>query len=456
VKKLKKSIIAAASTFLLLTIALSPLLMNTANASEGTTSTVTLGLTKQDEWWKIQTDLITILFPAAGKKPMFLWWYSNDTSNIYVVKYKGLIEYVMWDYPQHRHYRHDYEAGKSKIQWQLEVRHAMPKPEHPRGQIMKAIREIIGLLDLHRPYLPFIACRWNLTEPVPVTRGDGTFYIAFNFTLVEAPPEFDFAENHVMIRCRFYANDTEEDVRGLYNYTVRAGELKMDLIVEDWEWNIDKISVLLNTLRDEFDITIQQPQSGLVLWADMASINIKNMSTAEEDANFTTTQIPPPESSSEAPPEPIEGVSTMSDIIAGRQRIHVKDKMPTEVLEVPMDIGKSLNERFRLHFANGSKTLAGFFDFVNTALKINSTGDATPINVTAAYRTDGGHLRLFIGYPYFGNCTLEHDPSIGVESVVPWLPTSLLLILIGATVAIAVAVAAVRLRKKTLNILSVQ
>jgi hypothetical protein len=59
-------------------------------------------------------------------------------------------------------------------------------------------------------------------------------------------------------------------------------------------------------------------------------------------------------------------------------------------------------------------------------------------------------------YHYFSSNTLEHDPSIGVESVVPWLPTGLLMILIGATIAIAVAVAAVKLRKKTVNILNVQ
>lgn len=65
-------------------------------------------------------------------------------------------------------------------------------------------------------------------------------------------------------------------------------------------------------------------------------------------------------------------------------------------------------------------------------------------------------MRLFIGYPYFGNNTLEHDPSIGVESVTPWLPTNLLMLLIGATILIAVAVAAVKVRKKTVNIISVQ
>jgi hypothetical protein len=68
----------------------------------------------------------------------------------------------------------------------------------------------------------------------------------------------------------------------------------------------------------------------------------------------------------------------------------------------------------------------------------------------------GAHMRLFIGYPYFGNNTLEHDPSIGVEGVAPWMPTNLLAVLIGATIVIAVAVIAVRVRKKMVNIVSVQ
>ena len=436
---------------LLLTFVVLPMFLNSVNAANDETSNVSYGLTENGKWWKLQTDLITILFPAAGKKPMFLWWYSNDTSNIYVVKYKGLIEYVMWDYPYHHYYRHDYEAHGLAIQEQLEAKYAMPKPESHRGLIMNKIRAIMALLDLHRPYLPFSACQWNLTKPVPVIKQDGTFYISFNFTLVEAPPQFDFAENHVIIRCRFYANNTTENVRGIYDYVAHAGELKMDLIVENWEWNIDKLNGLLNILRSEpFNINIPQPQCGLVLWVDMASINIENISTAEEDANLTTTQVP--ETSSEAPPEPIEGISSTSDIIAGRQRIQVRNEMP---MEAPMDIGKHLHERFKLLFTNVSTTFAGFFDFVNTALRINSTGYPTPINVAAAYRATGSHLRLFIGYPYFGNDTLEHDPSIGVESIVQWLPTSLLIILIGATIVIAVAVAAVKLRKKPVNIINV-
>jgi hypothetical protein len=54
---------------------------------------------------------------------------------------------------------------------------------------------------------------------------------------------------------------------------------------------------------------------------------------------------------------------------------------------------------------------------------------------------------------------LEHDPTIGLASapMIPMLVTpTLLAILIGATIAIAVVVAAVKLRKKTVNIVNVQ
>jgi len=53
----------------------------------------------------IQNDVITIVFPADGKKPMFLWWYTEDPDNVNVVKYKGLIEYVTFDQP-HFIWRH--------------------------------------------------------------------------------------------------------------------------------------------------------------------------------------------------------------------------------------------------------------------------------------------------------------------------------------------------------------
>jgi hypothetical protein len=450
VKNTKNAIISMALTFLLLSIVMPMLLINNVNASEGDDVDDAQVEPYGAHWWRIKTDLITILFPAGGKKPMFLWWYSNDTNNIYVVKYKGLIEYMTIDYP---YYNNMYEANQLTIQERLEAKYSTPMPEPYRTRIQNRIWLFISeLLGLHPAYLPFSACRWNLTGPVNVTREDGVSYISFNFTLTEAPQIFDFAEDNVIIRCRFYATETTENVYDLYNYTVKPGELKMDLVIQNWEWNIDKLNKLFDILHDEFDITAPKLRAGLALWVDMASINITDISIAEQDANSMTQVLP--QSSSEAPSEPVEINSDTSDIIAGGQRIQVHNRVTS--IAAPLNVKTHLYERFRLRFAKGSQTLAGFFDFVNTAVVINSTTqEKSLVNVTAAYITAGNHMRLFIGYPYFGNYTLEHDPSLGVESVVPWLPTNLLMILIGATIAIAIAVAAVKLRKKTVNILNI-
>ena len=48
-------------------------------------------------WYKFETPLVTLLFPSGGKKPVFIWWYTNDSSEVYVVKFKGVIEYLSFD-----------------------------------------------------------------------------------------------------------------------------------------------------------------------------------------------------------------------------------------------------------------------------------------------------------------------------------------------------------------------
>jgi len=444
-KNTKKTIMTAVLASLLI-VNVAPMLMSKTEAA-GTNAQY--NYYSDGTWWRIQTDLITILFPANGKKPMFLWWYSNDTNNIFVVKYKGLIEYMTLDYP---YYMQKYEANALTIRERLQAKYAMYGPHQAR--IRERIWAYIGdALDLHPAYLPFSACQWNLTGPANVTRPDGVSYVAFNFTLVKAPLKFKFAENNVIIRCRFYAQEAVENVYGLYNYTVKAGELKMDLVVKNWQWNIDKLNHLFDVLQEEFNITAPKMQAGLALWTDMASINIEDMPKANSDAN--TTQQSAPESSAEETDEPIEASSSTMDIIAEGQRIQIRNKVATETQQ--LSIRARLHERFRLRFAKGSQTLAGFFDFVNTAILIDpATEEKTVVNVTAAYIPRGNHMRLFIGYPYFGNKTLEHDPSIGAETVQAWLPPYLLLMLVGATATIAIAIAAVKLRKKTVNVLTVK
>jgi hypothetical protein len=438
VKNTKKAIVATSLAFLMLFMTMPTLLVNDASAADDQQAlNSSYALYRDGKWWRIKTDLITILFPAGGKKPMFLWWYSNDTNNIYVVKYKGLIEYMTIDYP---YYLHKYQADNLTIQEQLEAKYAIAGLH--QTQIRSRIRAYLGLLlGLHPAYLPFSACQWSLSGPINVTE-DGVSYISFNFTMVKAPAIYDLDEDSIIIRCRFYANDAVESVYGLYNYTVKAGELKMDLIVKNWNWNIDKLTSLFNELHTDYGITVPHVRAGLALWVDLASIQIADMPIADQDANSTSDFI--------------EANSQTSDMIVGGQRVQVRENLAAQGAdETPITIRDRITERYRLHFAKGSQKLAGFFDYVDKAVVINSTATKV-VNVTATYIPAGSHMRLFIGYPYFGNSTLEHDPSIGVESVAPWLPTGLLMILIGATIGIAVAVAAVKLRKKTVNIVGVQ
>ena len=51
------------------------------------------------QWYRLETDIVTVLFPTGGRKPMFLWWYTKAPNQIYVVKYQGLIEYFAFDHP---------------------------------------------------------------------------------------------------------------------------------------------------------------------------------------------------------------------------------------------------------------------------------------------------------------------------------------------------------------------
>jgi hypothetical protein len=443
-KNARKTLKAFSLAFLLMSMTATLVLVNNVSAAEPQRLQVSY-CGPYGRWMKIQTDLITIQFPAGGKKPMFLWWYANDTSNIYVVKYKGLIEYVTLDY---EYYRIAWEANNLTLRERLMVKYASSGPH--RMEIGERIMLLGWWLGFHPALLPFSACSWNLTGPEEVNRTDGVSYISFNFTLVKAPPIFDFAEGNVIIRCRFYLTDATESAHGLYNYTVKAGELKMDFIVKNWEWNIDNLNDLFEFLESRGCI-VPKLKAGLALWVDMASLNLTKLSTAEQDVD-----APPqtPESVAKAQPEPVEANSDLSDIIAGGQRIQVKNKIASET--APLNVRTRLHERFRLRFAKESQTLAGFFDFVNTALVINSTtNEPSVVNVTAAYMQAENHLRLFIGYPYFGNNILEHDPSIGVEQAIPILP-KLLWILVGASVVIGVAVAAVKLLKKPVNILAVK
>ena len=82
--------------------------------------------------------------------------------------------------------------------------------------------------------------------------------------------------------------------------------------------------------------------------------------------------------------------------------------------------------------------------------------ETTVVDVAASYIAAGHHVRLFLAYPYFGNGTLEHDPSLGLEAVPTLITPGLLLVIIGSASIVTIAVLAVRWKRKPVNIVGPQ
>jgi hypothetical protein len=365
-------------------------------------------------WYKLESDMITVLFPAEGEKPMFIWWYTNEPDQIYVVKFQGLIEWFAFENPllgqDPETYNHLREAWEYTWRGRFQNWYFEPEEGNWMGNVFRLtmLRELMYQMMLqmetrwHRAYLPFNAGTWNLGDIHNITTPEGkNIGVAFAFTLVNLPdwmPKMQFAENNIMIRVRFYNETVEETVPGTDSkYTVNAGEMKMDLVVNKWEWNIDTLKELIQQLQQEgFDINIPEGKSRLALWVNLASINMTRLQLAEEE------------------PEEIEthSMTTHMEIEDDREDV-TANKTETEQ-ERPIDIQRPI---IKIKFANETDTLGGFFRFVSSA-KVSdypNPGDVNTVPVKAAYIAAGAHMRLFLGYPYFGNGTLEHDPSIGVD-----------------------------------------
>jgi hypothetical protein len=441
VKSVEKMKFVAMSLLSILLLAVATPLMSMMPVSAEETDTPAT-LTTDGNWNYIQNDMITIVFPAGGKKPMFLWWYTNDPDNINVVRFKGLVEYDTFEKP---YFMWKAMAESWRIREYVQNHYYGPKQHMFQNlQRLKALEklwEIGNATGLHAPYLPFNSAQWRLDGPVNVTRDD-VKYLSFNFTLVDVPgsgPHFQFAEGNIILRCRFYYTPATEDAHGQYTYDVNAGELKIDIVIKKWEWNIDKLEPILEGLRD-LGFDIPEHNASLALWVNLASINMTKLEVAEKDTESMTD-------------------ADMTESVSNAKVMYVEDAkisvVQNDTANDTVQMQNRWRERFQLRFEKGNATFAGFFNFVPQAIVTDGTTYNTT-DVTAAYVEAGAHLQLFIGYPYFGAYTLEHDPSLGLEGVSSWLSTNLLLVLIGATVIIAVAVAAIKLRRKVVNIVAVQ
>lgn len=414
---------------------------------------------EQDGWKYIKTDVITVLFPAHGMKPTFLWWYNEEPDKIYVVKYQGLIEFFVFDEPFY------FYKSRWHAEWDiLHLNRIGSRWYELPPDLREALRNIYE--NWHQPYLPFSACRWTLTDVENITAEGNVIGVAFAFKLVGVPwflPRLQFAENNIMIRCRFYYVPVTEMVDG-HKTTVNAGEMKMDLVIENWKWNLDTLKPFMKELKER-GIEIPEGRTGLALWINLASINLTRIPITPEEA------------------ETVEDASTTSEMMVENNTVPVAENKTETEDEKPITAQKRFFEHYRIRFskAKNDTILAGFFKFVASAKITNPSGYTRLINVTAAYIEAGAHMRLFIGYPYFDGGTLEHDPSFGLEVeetmtpeattpqytlkipsginqimpqvIFPFVTPELVAVLVGVVTIMATVVFIAKWRRRTINII---
>lgn len=415
--KTKNWLTATALTVLLLSLA-APLFALPTSATEDDADDDHFRIVEDQlrplEWYRLESDIVTVLFPRNGSKPMFIWWYTNAPDQVYVVKFKGLIEWFAFDHPllpPKPEYYHRLRNASMDL-WQDRFEHMYFEPEETRWMgmgdmgMMKLmlLRQIMAQLMMqleawHPAFFPFDSGRWTLDNIANITTTEGRIIgVSFAFKLTDVwRPRFEFTEDNIMIRVRFYNETVEETVPGTdFRYTVNAGEMKMDLVINKWEWNFDTIRDLIQQLqRLGFAINIPEGKSRLALWVNLAAINITRL----------------PLVTVEDQPEDIEERSTLTHVDVEDMRTDMRQGAYEKPIEIPRPM-------IKLGFANETKTLAGFFRFVSWAKVTDypSEGAVNLVPVKAAYIPGGAHMRLFLNYPYFGNGTLEHDPSIGVDA----------------------------------------
>lgn len=412
--RMKSGLVGAFIAILLVSLA-APLIARPTLASEDSNEHEWRIREEGENWFKLESDIVTVLFPRRGSKPMFIWWYTKTPDQIYVVKFKGLIEWFAFDNPMlpanPEYYNHLRNASEEVWRerfndWYFkhEEDHWMGMGEMGMEKLMR-LREIMYEMNAHMmlwhmPILPFDAGLWDLTERVNITTPEGKVIgVSFAFKLLDARlSRFDFADNNIMIRVRFYNETVEETVPGTsFKYTVNAGEMKMDLVINKWVWNFDTIKQVLQQLQTAgFNISIPEGKSRLALWVNLASINMTKLASAENE------------------PDEIEEHSTASHMEIDDVHEDIGENKTSINPETPIETPKPM---IKLNFANQTSKLGGFFRFVSSAKVTDypSKGDVNMAPVKAAYIAAGASLRLFIGYPYFGNGTLEHDPSIGID-----------------------------------------
>ena len=167
------------------------------------------------------------------------------------------------------HLGHDWHRCRGHLaRWE---RHAF---REKFGKLKDIMREVGREKLFHPPVFSFAEGEWDLDGPHDIEAPNGTVVgIWFTYKLTKVyNPAFKFAEGNITLRCRLYFMPVEERVDEQLNYTVRRAELKQDLVIASWRWNVDLLEELAEELGLE-DAVVVPSETGLALRVKLLAFN---------------------------------------------------------------------------------------------------------------------------------------------------------------------------------------
>jgi|Deesub1362B_J571_1020462.scaffolds.fasta_scaffold00003_544 hypothetical protein len=263
---------------------------------------------------------------------------------------------------------------------------------HKISQFME-IKTGIMRGNYHPFLLPFAALEWKLSGPTNITDTEGNVIgISFSFIAEEAHAKvFDYFDK-IEIRNRIYTVNVEEIVNG-ENITITRAELKNDIIIEGWRWNMD---ILKKALGEYSGIIDEYFEPTLTVISHFTVLDKINESLVE----FSYI----------GEPMEIEHMNVEMSVMKGfRGTIKVKDMEFTSEMEYESGFDD------KLEILTEEGVVAGFYKFIPVANLHYPNGSIDEVEVKGIFWITNNHLWIFLVYPYFDNATLQHDPSIGVS-----------------------------------------
>ncbi|RLE53501.1 MAG: hypothetical protein DRJ26_03260 [Candidatus Methanomethylicota archaeon] len=236
------------------------------------------------EGWKvIETDVVTIIFPAGGRHPIFIWYYNKENATVHVVHFKGIWDYFTINMSQLIEFRRNlnFTAGLvnktivyEQIKRALEVEEAyerlklqlnatLEKAKQARMGIEEALNATEILRNKYEWAYQIHARVMNMTDEIENYCHEAADYMSdFNETLQEIKGEC--AEGGCDVSAKIMimntltkqiVNKLIERIPAILNQTRELNvtilkELMLEICVE-----VDDVASTLVTLEHELNVT---------------------------------------------------------------------------------------------------------------------------------------------------------------------------------------------------------